>query len=108
MLFLFFSEETDLVQQVVGTQPDPDILTLLGAEEVSQTLYSDPLHPDVASRWIRILHNGLSAEIKQDLVNKYLPPKNCMELTPPEINPEVKIAVADNTLRRDIRLAQLQ
>ncbi|XP_031344366.1 uncharacterized protein LOC116171583 isoform X2 [Photinus pyralis] len=86
----------------------PAILTLLGEDDILEKGFSDSIHPDLASRWTRLLKLGLSEDIKTNLIKKYLPPKNCPDLLPPKINPEVKVAVQDGTFRRDIRLSQLQ
>lgn len=76
-----------------------------GEEEKS---YSAPIQPELASRWKKILQSGLSDEAKKELIKKYLPPENCIELNPPKINLEVEKAVPENTIRRDKRLSQLQ
>nr|CAI5836119.1 unnamed protein product [Callosobruchus analis] len=62
----------------------------------------------VAACWTRILSSGLAVETKENIIKKYLPPENCQELSPPLINPKVKRASPENSVRRDARIAQVQ
>lgn len=87
---------------------EEDILTILGEDDKEVKSLSDPIQPELAARWIKILQSGLSEESRKELIKKYLPPENCTELIPPKINLAVKKAVPENTIRRDARLSQLQ
>lgn len=62
----------------------------------------------MAARWENILKNGLLDETRKELIIKYPPPDNCVLLSAPKVNPEVKVAVPPQTLRRDDRLATRQ
>lgn len=64
-------------------------LKLLG--EVTKNVEAGPeIHDAVATRWNKILENGLNTEIKENLVKKYPAPKNCEFLNAPENNPQIK------------------
>nr|CAI5859641.1 unnamed protein product [Callosobruchus analis] len=62
----------------------------------------------LAACWTRILSSGLAVETTENIIKKCIPPENCRELRPPLINPEVKRASPENSVRRDARIAQLQ
>lgn len=80
----------------------------MGDGEDKEKEFSESIQPELTSSWGKILNSGLSDEVRKDLAKKYLPPDNCKELYPPKINPEVKIALSENTIKRDERLVQLQ
>ncbi|VEN58033.1 unnamed protein product [Callosobruchus maculatus] len=90
------------------TDLDKDILSILGEEGLTKDLSADPIHADIASRWENILIGGLEEDTKKVLVDRYLPPSNCMAVTPPIMNPEVKIACSESVMRRDERISQVQ
>ncbi|XP_050310840.1 uncharacterized protein LOC126746578 [Anthonomus grandis grandis] len=102
------SQREPSVVREVSAPLEKDILNILGEDDNTEKSFSDPIQPELASRWIKILHSGLSEEAKKELVKKYLPPENCSELNPPKMNIEVIKAVPENTIRRDTRLSNLQ
>lgn len=83
-------------------------LTILEEDEKEEKYFSDPIQPEMASSWTKILQSGLSAESMSDMIKKYLPPENCAALDPPKINMKVWKALPENTIRRDLRLSNLQ
>ncbi|CAH2012914.1 unnamed protein product [Acanthoscelides obtectus] len=83
-------------------------MSIFTAEGDSEKIFSAAIQPELAACWSKILTTGLSAETKETLIKKYLPPENCQELQPPLINPEVKRASPVNAVRRDERIARLQ
>lgn len=85
-----------------------EILSILGDDNPKDKPFSDPLQGDVASRWTHILATGLDEETRNKIINKYVTPENCPLMNPPNVNPEVKVAVPESVLKRDARLAQLQ
>lgn len=87
---------------------EPEILSILGEADDPKADGSEPVLPEIVSRWVKCLQQGLNEETKQGLLKKYLPPENFQQIQPPKINPEVRVAVAENTVRRDARLAAQQ
>nr|CAI5852324.1 unnamed protein product [Callosobruchus analis] len=84
---------------------DPIDQATLDVENTHRPVFTSP----VAACWTRIRRSGLAIETKENMIKKYLPPENCQELSPPPlINPEVKRASPENSVRRDARIAQLQ
>ncbi|KAL0818343.1 hypothetical protein ABMA28_008822 [Loxostege sticticalis] len=68
---------------------DPDILQLLGEDPTNQRNYGDSLHKDIASRWTHIL-------------KCYLPPENCPSMKAPKLNLEIKAALSDVNIKKDL------
>lgn len=87
---------------------DQEILALLGEAPKVETNFGKATHKDLASRWQDILQKGLPKEGKDKLLQEYLIPENCDLLVAPELNPEVKAALADPMIRRDFSLMAKQ
>ncbi|PZC84364.1 hypothetical protein B5X24_HaOG205559 [Helicoverpa armigera] len=81
---------------------DPDILQLIGEDPTNQKKYGDSLHKDIASRWTHILVNGLSKETQMELMKCYLPPENCPNMKAPKLNLEIKAALSDVNIKKDL------
>lgn len=81
---------------------DPDILQLLGDDPTNQKNYGESLHKDIASRWTHILANGLSKEIQLELFKSYLPPENCPNMRAPKLNLEIKAALTEINIKKDL------
>ncbi|VEN34578.1 unnamed protein product [Callosobruchus maculatus] len=88
--------------------PSDEIISLFTAEGDTKQMFSPSIQPELAACWTKILISGLATETKENLIKKYLPPENCQELSAPLINPEVKRASPENSVRRDARIAQIQ
>lgn len=93
---------------VTDTPESVNITSILGEDEVQEKSFSEPIHEELVPRYEKILLNGLKEETKTDLLKKYLPPDNFRAIVPPMLNPEVKVAIQENTLKRDARLSKLQ
>ncbi|XP_060806451.1 uncharacterized protein LOC132903110 [Amyelois transitella] len=87
---------------------DNEILVLLGSAPKIDNKFGKPTHKDLASRWQDILSKGLSKDEKDRLLNEYLIPENCDMLVAPSLNAEVKVALADNMVKRDSSLLAKQ
>ncbi|VEN57182.1 unnamed protein product [Callosobruchus maculatus] len=88
--------------------PLDEIISLFTAEGDTKQMFSPSIQPELAACWTKILISGLATETKENLIKTYLPPENCQELSAPLINPEVKRASPENSVRRDARIAQIQ
>lgn len=80
---------------------DPEILTILGEDPSEQNEYGHNLHKDIAPRWSHILTNGLSKEIKSDLIKQYLPAENCINMKAPKLNLEIEAALTPLNIKKD-------
>jgi hypothetical protein len=80
---------------------DPVILDLLGEDPSTKKSHGASLHKDIAPRWAHILTNGLTKESQADLIKQYPPPDNCTNLSSPKLNPEIKAALPDLSIKQD-------
>ncbi|XP_059058086.1 bromodomain-containing protein 4-like [Achroia grisella] len=87
---------------------DPDILQLLGSDPTQDKTFGENLHKDLAMRWKHILTNGIPKEEKANLLKEYLPAENCIPMKAPVLNPELKSALSDTSLKKDSYSEQKQ
>ncbi|XP_059061877.1 bromodomain-containing protein 4-like [Achroia grisella] len=87
---------------------DPDILQLLGSDPTQDKTFGENLHKDLAMRWKHILTNGILKEEKANLLKEYLPAENCIPMKAPILNPELKSALSDTSLKKDSYSEQKQ
>lgn len=80
---------------------DESVLELLGEDNSKDKAVGPPIHAALAERWKNILQEGLSKEVKQNLMTKYPITSNCQLLRPPLVNPEVKSAMNGISLKKD-------
>ncbi|VEN61797.1 unnamed protein product [Callosobruchus maculatus] len=85
-----------------------NINSILGDAELPEKCFSEPILEELVPRYEKVLLSGLKEEARVDLIKKYLPPENMKAIVPPKLNPEVKVAIQENTLKRDNRLSTLQ
>ncbi|XP_032666304.1 uncharacterized protein LOC116841923 [Odontomachus brunneus] len=69
---------------------------------------AQPIHKDVVTYIDRILKEGLLAEEKQQLIQKFHPPKNCLIIDPPKLNLEVKDDLQEEVTEKDSSIARKQ
>lgn len=87
---------------------DPEILRALGDYEDEDLEWGEDLHDDIAKRFQNILTNGLKKEAKEDLLKKYLFPKNAPFTKAPTLNPEISAILTESCKSRDKRLQAKQ
>ncbi|XP_052751844.1 uncharacterized protein LOC128199980 [Galleria mellonella] len=68
---------------------DSELLQALGENESEITEYGDEIYKDIATRFQKILIEGLRKENREELIKKYLFPKNLPFLKAPTLNPEL-------------------
>ncbi|KAI8430381.1 hypothetical protein MSG28_000670 [Choristoneura fumiferana] len=95
-------------QDDIQPELDTEILALLGDAPKSDIQFGKPTHKDLASRWQDILEKGLLKDVKEKILDSYLIPENCSLLVAPTLNPEVKVALAENMVKRDASLQAKQ
>lgn len=102
-----FDNETNL-ETPISDVFDTELLQALGDTEPEAKEFGEDLHPDVATRLQNILLNGLKKEAKEELIKKYLCPKNVQFAKAPTLNPEIEVMLAENCRLRDKRLLNKQ
>lgn len=75
---------------------------------ITDKVYSEAVHPDIALRWKEIIKQGLPSEEKISLIKKYTSPGNCIEIEAPKLNQEVRVALTENNRKRDDRILAKQ
>ncbi|XP_052752539.1 uncharacterized protein LOC113519792 [Galleria mellonella] len=83
---------------------DSELLQALGENESEITEYGDEIYKDIATRFPKILIEGLRKENREELIKKYLFPKNLPFLKAPTLNPEVHAMLPEPCRLRDKRL----
>ncbi|XP_049886560.1 uncharacterized protein LOC126381061 [Pectinophora gossypiella] len=87
---------------------DPDLLRELGDLDTDPTEFGENLQSDVAARFQKILQEGMKKDIKEELLKKYLFPKNVTLAKSPTLNPEIGAILPETCKQRDKRLAAKQ
>lgn len=93
---------TETLDEETVPSLEPEILELLGEDPTSNKKYGENLHKDIATRWTHILTNGLPKDIQLELVKHYLPPENCPNMRVPMLNLEIKAALLEINLKKDL------
>nr|CAH7752859.1 unnamed protein product [Callosobruchus chinensis] len=89
--------------------PDPvNMTSILGDDEITEKCFSGPILQELVPHYEKVLLGGMKEETRVELIKRYLPPENMTAIVPPKINPEVRMAIKENTLRRDNRLSKVQ
>lgn len=96
------STNEDLQTLTLEEGLDPEILQILGEDPTEQRAYGEDLHKDIATRWAHILTNGLSKENKSELLKQYLPSENCVQMKAPILNLEIKAALSEINIKKDL------
>lgn len=107
-------------------QPDPSIVVLasepariqndlsaatlqaLGQSASTSSISAPPVHPEIAAQWSSVILQGLSEDTKKELAAKYPLAPNLKAAQAPLLNKEIKAAVSQMNVDRDIRVATVQ
>lgn len=87
---------------------DPELLQALGDFEADVVEYGDDVQPELATRFQKILISGLQKETKDEILKKYLYPKNLFLAKGPTLNPEIAAMLVETCKLRDKRLLTKQ
>lgn len=87
---------------------DSVLVELLGDDPTFSSTYGADLHEDLAARLEHTATHGISKDLRKDLIDKYLVPNNCKLISAPALNPEIKAAMTDITMKRDKNIEQRQ
>ncbi|KAJ8933076.1 hypothetical protein NQ314_014230 [Rhamnusium bicolor] len=81
---------------------DQEILNCLGEDPEAGKVRGIELHKALVPRWKNILSNGMTKEIKTELMAKYPIPVSCPGLQTPILNLEIAQAVSDLSLKKKV------
>lgn len=87
---------------------DDKILQLLGDAPKTDIELVKPIHKEIAARWQNILCKGLQKDIQEKLLKEYAIPNNCDRLLAPIINAEIKAALPETLIKRDMGMSMKQ
>ncbi|CAG5009444.1 unnamed protein product [Parnassius apollo] len=62
----------------------------------------------LATRWTKIMMEGLGKEAREKIINKFLTPSNFKAVIAPQMNPEIKASLSEILIKRDKRLVNRQ
>ncbi|VEN53186.1 unnamed protein product [Callosobruchus maculatus] len=83
-------------------------LQFLGEGPKASLQTGPALHEELVSRWSNYLKEGLSPEVRKDLITKFPIPSNCSTLQPPKLNDEVRSILGTQTQKNDRYMLHLQ
>jgi hypothetical protein len=87
---------------------DPNLLRELGDVDQDPVEFGESLQADLATRFQKILLEGLKKETKEELIKKYPFPKNVPLAKGPALNPEIAAMLNEVCKQRDKRLLTKQ
>ncbi|KAL0821475.1 hypothetical protein ABMA28_004945 [Loxostege sticticalis] len=99
-----FPQENTGMEQSSGnldTGLDPDILDILGTDPSAVMEYGPNINEELASRLNYLATSGLDKDSRKELMQKYLVPINCKNISAPQLNPEIKAATPEYVQKRD-------
>lgn len=80
---------------------DVDVVDILGDDPTQTTEFGKDIHAGLVNRLNHIIINGLENDVRKELCKKHLIPANCPRMVPPILNPEIKVAIPEASLKRD-------
>ncbi|XP_026318541.1 uncharacterized protein LOC113229228 [Hyposmocoma kahamanoa] len=80
---------------------DTDILQILGDDPSSTVKYGKDIRKEIATRFQHGATEGITKEIRKELISKYPIPANCLHMDAPKLNLEIKAAVPETIAKRD-------
>lgn len=97
-------DDLALESNAVPSEPvelDTDALEILGDDPTSEIKFGNEIRTELSSRLQHIVQEGLTKEVRKNLISKYPLPSNCTYIGAPKINLEIKAALADASIKRD-------
>lgn len=85
-----------------------DILEALGDPKAKEEVFGPKIPEEISKRWGRILLDGLSKEVKQNMSEKFLVPDNFRLAKAPILNPEIVPVLSESARHRDKLLEKSQ
>ncbi|KAJ2951316.1 hypothetical protein O0L34_g5718 [Tuta absoluta] len=87
---------------------DPELLRQLGEVEAEPEEFGDEIQKDLAAKFQKILQDGLKKEMREEILKKYLFPKNVPLAKSPTLNPEIGAMLTDNCRQKDKKVLAQQ
>ncbi|XP_047990762.1 uncharacterized protein LOC125229867 [Leguminivora glycinivorella] len=97
-------DDPDINAEIVDDELPEEFLLALGTEGQEQAEVGNPIRPELASRWTKIMNDGLGKEAREAIVKKYPPPANFSAAIAPIINSEIASTLSDPSVKRDKRI----
>ncbi|XP_053971695.1 uncharacterized protein LOC128872733 [Hylaeus volcanicus] len=85
-----------------------DILDIFGKRICEERVFGPPVLKDLVVRCEDVIKEGLSEEIKVEVLKKYPPPSNCTSIDHPKLNPEFKSVVQELVAKSNDRIRKKQ
>ncbi|KAL4705679.1 hypothetical protein ACJJTC_018752 [Scirpophaga incertulas] len=106
------------VDNCTEKEPDPAIseqeqlpeefLLALGTEGVETEDIGEPINPELALRWTKIMASGLGKEARDNITKKYPTPQNFPSAVAPLMNAEILASLSELSVKRDKRIVHRQ
>lgn len=81
---------------------------LLGADPELSKSTGAPISPELVTRWTNYLTIGLEKGEREQLLEKWLIPENCLALGAPKLNPELQHLLKENETKSDAFITRCQ
>lgn len=99
---------TDTLQNENITNATTTVFTSLGLLPTDTEKVGDELHEEIVVRWMNYLQKGISKESRNDLMNSYPIPKNCLTLRAPRVNAEILECLDETSKKHDSFISAIQ
>ncbi|RVE48767.1 hypothetical protein evm_006541 [Chilo suppressalis] len=80
---------------------DTDVLEILGEDPSHTQNVGNNIRSELVYRLTHIATEGLNTESRKELIKKYPIPANCLCIGAPKLNPEIRVAIPENSIKRD-------
>lgn len=87
---------------------DPELLNALGDCEAETDACGSDIIMDLVKKWDPVLKDGPKKEEREEILQKYMLPKNCPLIKAPILNPEIRAMLNESARKRDTRLIKKQ
>ncbi|KAJ8913783.1 hypothetical protein NQ315_002689 [Exocentrus adspersus] len=98
-------EETIASNALVEQEIDFDFF---GAKQTDKAQIGTPMHEEIAVRWSTVLQNGLTTTQRNEIMEKFKVPENCLALIPPKTNEEIQQCLPELAAKHDKFIAAVQ
>lgn len=80
----------------------------MGKEGEEKEEFGDPIRPELALRWTKIMTEGLGKDARDKLIEKYPTPSNFPNAVAPLMNAELLATLSEPSVKRDKRIIYRQ
>ncbi|KAJ8912310.1 hypothetical protein NQ315_005914 [Exocentrus adspersus] len=103
--FFYNSVDSDNAEASTSTGHFTD---LLGKNPNDETKKGPPIHEESVVGWSNYLKQGITVDIRKDLISKYSLAENCPGLKSPKMNEEVRSIITNQIAKNDTFFSSLQ